>query len=357
VNIRKVSVQLIVIPHNIGNHMTFGYPKYGKSQTSGRTGESFIDYFVHYKLQWIYRSTHQESDFGIDGYIDIVTDECVTGQTIGVQVKCGNSYYDKKSSGGIHYDGKKKHLNYYLNSPYPIILLVLNSDCSKGCWVEFNANITSPSKNGWWIEVPETNVLNLSAKEKWESVVGPVTDYSDQVASSWRFNEILDESSFGTYIVHKEAILACEFKGIRGAIDRLSRNREALIKNRGTLEVLISGFDDDPREVYEIPEIRNWYSESIRIGIPWFYFLGNHFDGMGLNVLLLAYCDVVVKYKESGNTCVEIIDTKRVVQWLKQNFHNLNQFASDKNIPDEINMEMSQQAYMIVSGILPILDS
>jgi hypothetical protein len=47
----------------------FGYPKYGKSQRLGRAGESFIDSFIHQKLGWIYRSVHQESDFGIDGYI------------------------------------------------------------------------------------------------------------------------------------------------------------------------------------------------------------------------------------------------------------------------------------------------
>ena len=100
---------------------------------------------VHHKLRWIYRSTHQESDFGIDGYIDIVTDGYVTGKTIGIQVKCGNSYYNKKSTGGIRYEGQNKHLNYYLNCPFSIILLVLNSDCSEGKWVEFNANITSPT--------------------------------------------------------------------------------------------------------------------------------------------------------------------------------------------------------------------
>jgi hypothetical protein len=329
---------------------TFGYPKYGKSQTSGKAGESFIDYFVHHRLKWIYRPTHQESDFGIDGYIDIITDENVTGQTIGLQIKCGDSYYNKKSAGGIRYEGENKHLNYYLNCLCPIVLIVLNGNCSEGRWVEFNANITSPSKNGWWVEVPENNVLDLSVKHNWESIAGPVSDYSDRVALSWQVNQKLDESDFGIYLVHKDDILASDFSGIRDIIERLSRNKEALLKNRGTLEVLIAGYDDDPREAYEIPEIRHWYYESIKAGIPWFYFLGKHENGMGLTVLLFACCDIEVKFMENGNTYVEIEDVEQIDKWLKQNYHNLNKFVDEKNIPEEINKEMSQDAYFIVMG-------
>ena len=192
--------------------------------------------------------------------------------------------------------------------------------------------------------------MDLHVKQKWELIAGPVIDYSDQVSLSWQVNTAMDKSDFGIYLVHKADILTCDFTGIRDVIDRLSRNKEALLKNRGTLEVLIAGFDDDPKEAYEISEIRHWYSESIRAGIPWFYFLGKHCNGMGLIVLLFAYCDIEIKYKENENTCVEITDVEKYYQWLEINYNNLNQFVDENNISDEINKEMSQQAYAIVSG-------
>lgn len=328
----------------------FGYPKYGKSQSVGKVGESFIDSFVHQKLGWIYRSVHQESDFGIDGYIDIVTDENVTGQTIGIQIKCGDSYFNKRTGGGIRYEGENKHLNYYLNCLFPIVLVVLNGDCSKGKWVEFNANITSPSKSGWWIEIPDKNALDMSVKDDWELVAGPVSDNSEKIALSWQVNNTLDESDFGVYVVHKDDVLACDFSGLKNVIVRLSRNRESLLRNRGTLEVLIAGYDEDPREVYEIPEIRHWYSESINAGIPWFYFLGEHANGMGLTVLLFSTCDIEVKFEKSGDTYVEIADVEQIVEWLNKNYNNLNKFTEDKDIPSEINKEMSERAYSLVSG-------
>jgi len=328
----------------------FGYPKYGKSQRFGKAGESFINSFVHHKLGWIYRSVHQESDFGIDGYVDIVTNENVTGQTIGIQVKCGDSFFNRKTEGGIRYDGEKKHLNYYLNCPFPIVLVVLKSDCSEGKWVEFNANITSPSKNGWWIEIPEKNVLDLSVKADWEFVAGPVSDNSEKIALLWQVNDTLDKTDFGVYLIHKDDVLSCNFAGLRHVIDRLSRNRESLLKNRGTLEVLIAGYDDDAREAYEIPEIRHWYRKSIEAGIPWFYFLGKQANGMGLIVLLLACCDTEVKWTKSGNTYVEIADVHQVLEWFDQNYGNLNRFTQDKGLPLEINKEMSDTAYALITS-------
>ncbi len=328
----------------------FGYPKYRKSQNTGKVGESFIDNFIHQTLGWIYRPVHQESDFGIDGYIDIVSDENVTGQTIAIQIKCGDSYFNKTTDGLIRYEGDRKHLNFYLNSLSPIVLIVLNSDCSKGKWVEFNANITSPNKNGWWIEVPNKNILNASVKNSWSKIAGPVIDNSEKVSLSWEINNVLNESDFGIYVIQKEDILSCDFTGINEMIDRLSRNRESLLKNRGTLEVLISGYDQDPREAYEIEEIRTWYNESIKAGIPWFYFLGKQADGMGLTVLLFSCCNIEVKYEKSGNTYVELTNQEEIIEWLDKNYDNLNTFTDENNISLEINKEMSESAYALIKN-------
>ena len=65
---------------------SFEFPKQNKSQSTGYSGESFFQYFISNSLGWIYRLGHQESDSGIDGYIDIVCENCVTGKSIAVQI-------------------------------------------------------------------------------------------------------------------------------------------------------------------------------------------------------------------------------------------------------------------------------
>jgi hypothetical protein len=191
------------------------------------------------------------------------------------------------------------------------------------------------------------NALDLTDKKKWESIAGLI---SDNVLSK-QINKVLDESDFGVYLVHKDDILACDFTGIRDVISRLSRNKKALLTNRGSLEILIDGFDDDPREAYDIPEIRNWFSESIKAGIPWFYFLGRHYNGMGLCVLLFACCDIVMKHKKDVMAYVEFTNPEEIASWFLQNYHNLNQFIESNNIPEEYNKEMSLQARTIVEDV------
>lgn len=77
----------------------FGFPKQNNRQLTGSKGESFFAYFTNSELGWIYRPVPQESDFGVDGYIDIVNDGNVTGKSIAVQIKCGDSYISKQSQG------------------------------------------------------------------------------------------------------------------------------------------------------------------------------------------------------------------------------------------------------------------
>ena len=93
----------------------FGFPKQTQSQQVGRSGEAYIERFITGELGWVYRPVHRESDFGIDGFVDVVTNGCVTGRGLAVQIKCGDSYVSKTTDGGIRYEGSNRHLNYYLN--------------------------------------------------------------------------------------------------------------------------------------------------------------------------------------------------------------------------------------------------
>ncbi len=63
------------------------FPKRNLSAQTGRVGETYFQYFVAQELGWIFRPVHREDDFGIDGYIDIVEDETVTGRSLAVKIK------------------------------------------------------------------------------------------------------------------------------------------------------------------------------------------------------------------------------------------------------------------------------
>jgi hypothetical protein len=56
-------------------------------------------------------------------------------------------------------------------------------------------------------------------------------------------------------------------------MERYFRTRDLLISNRNKAVFWIFGYDEDPRELYEIPEVRRWFKFTLEQGVPWFYLL------------------------------------------------------------------------------------
>ncbi|OWY68228.1 hypothetical protein B7486_27490 [cyanobacterium TDX16] len=228
----------------------FGFPRQSIHQKIGRAGEAFFEYFVSSILGWIYRPVHQESDFGVDGYIDIVKDGNVTGKSIAVQIKCGNSYISKKSKGGIKYEGKNKHLNYYLNLQSPIIFVFLNDDFSKIFWVLFDIEKTTESKSGWWIEIPKKNKLDTTVKDIFSRIAGESEDYSEEIQRLWAMNKALSEASLLVFAVSKSEIIGGDLSTLDTLVKRLTKNKEMTISKRASAEIFFPEYDSDPRELY-----------------------------------------------------------------------------------------------------------
>lgn len=322
----------------------FSFPKQTKAQQTGRVGETFFEQFVVKTLKWIFRPVHHESDFGLDGFIDIVTNEAVTGRGLAVQIKCGDSYIAKTSSGGIKYLGSIRHLNYYLNNSVPIVLIVLSSNCQEGYWVEFDILRTIRTGTEWWIEIPQNNHLDNTVLSKWAKIAGTVEDFSEEIQTLWAIDEIASQVSICSFVIPNEEVVQCSMCYLNEFLIRQSKTMELMIANRGKYEISFSGYDSDQRELYEIPEIRKWFDSSIAEGIPWFYFLNAHGRGDSLKLLLFCTCEVEVGDKVGTQISLRISEEERR-NWLNSNFDNLNVFTKKYDIPLEINKERSEAIF------------
>lgn len=101
------------------------FPKVNKKNFTSDSGVNFGATVVNDELGWIFRKNNNETDYGIDGYIDVVTEEgVVTGQSFAVQIKSGPSFFKQKSSNGFLYHCEAKHLNYYRNQQLPLLLII-----------------------------------------------------------------------------------------------------------------------------------------------------------------------------------------------------------------------------------------
>ena len=65
-------------------------------------------------------------------------------------------------------------------------------------------------------------------------------------------------------------------------------DRESAIQYCERVDICVGGYDDDPRELYEIPEVRD-FMHKLDAEFPyWLYFLSK--GGSGLLVVLLCFC-------------------------------------------------------------------
>src|SRR5687767_1864862 len=116
--------------------MSEGYPQRTKSAHLGELGVSLVSRVVHEEFGWLFRRNHQENDFGIDAYIEVVTSNgSVTGQMLAVQIKCGASYFAETNRWGFVY--QTKHFNYLANCPIPVLLILCHPETNECYWVKF----------------------------------------------------------------------------------------------------------------------------------------------------------------------------------------------------------------------------
>lgn len=318
-------------------------PKRTEQQRRGEIGAAAFDLFVNRELGWIFRPVNQQHDFGIDGFVDVVQDGELTGASLAIQIKCGSSYLAKRTEGGIRYDGQIKHLNYYTNIKHPVILVVLDEGGVAGFWCEFTLERTMPGSTDdrWWIEIPESNTLDSAVRDSWLAIAGPTWDFTAEIHQEWETDRAISCATHLVYGISKLDVLACNTDPLFEWQAKLSKTKQMTLSKRGKCEFWLEGWTNDPRELYEIEEIRKFFNRTMEQHFPWIYWLepDNHWTAYSL--LFTCLCPLKPKLPVHGKLYVEPQGIEPVIEWMNQNFYNLNIFTEKQNIDVEVNMEMS----------------
>jgi len=97
----------------------------------------------------------------------------------------------------------------------------------------------------------------------------------------------LMDYGFLTVVISREQIEAGGISQPLGVLRQLLR-RQAVIKFCEQVEICVTGFDDDPRELYEMAEVRNFVYKLDAEFPYWLYFLTKR--GTGLSFILSCLC-------------------------------------------------------------------
>ena len=332
------------------------FPKYEQNRRTAERGVTLVKQVIEDEFRWIFRPTPLEHDFGIDAYIDIITENNqVTGRYLGVQIKTGASYFLTKKANGWLFRGDLKHINYYMNLNHTVLIFLVDIDSKDIYWVEFDLDKISETKSGWSIVVPENQKVNKEVKHIFKKMAGSELDYLSQLKYQWAINEefMKDEVAIVAIEIHREEIENLDIEGLVTLQKRLTANEDMVKKCKGKLTFVIIGYDEDSRELYEIPEVRQWAKLALHEFKYWGYFL--NMDGdiskyYGLGVLFSCCVDYKIAEKDIMMNSYMEMDDEQTNDFVGFLFHWLNILSDEFGIPETINREQSSKITKIIYG-------
>lgn len=343
--------------------MSHFLPKVNKKNFTSDSGVNFVATIVNDELGWIFRKNNNETDYGIDGYIDIVTKEGeVTGQSFAVQIKSGTSFFKQKSRNGFIYHGEPKHLNYYRNQQLPLLLIIYSPTDKKCLFGLFNELAIEPSGSGWKLNIKNDDVFGAQSKDTLLNALPPLKEGIGQLKEHWAFNDDLASAGVIFYAIDKDDINRCDTRYFLQFIDRLCINDSLCEKVQGKLEIMVDGYNHDNRELYEISEVRKWFKKADKSNIAWFYFCNTNSTSFGLTLYFMCASNAKVIDNSARLTGFQVLDTMKEKKShpkitvtlnpklysvaLNKNWHRLNQKTESLGLPEEINKKISREVTM-----------
>ena len=73
--------------------------------------------------------------------------------------------------------------------------------------------------------------------------------------------QLIDLTDFLIISISKKEIESKKVNQIIGMLNRLLENKETIIYFRERVDIVVTGYDNDSRELWEIPEVRNYIVE------------------------------------------------------------------------------------------------
>lgn len=322
-----------------------GFPRLTNSAALGEAGVNLVATIVNQDFGWLFRRNHAEHDFGIDGYIDIVSDDgFVTGRCLAVQIKYGKSYVAKQQPYGFAYLGELKHFNYLANHPLPVLLLVGDPETRSFCWARFDAEHAIGRDGGWTMAIPFEQAFEKKACAALREIAGPVLDYRNALEADAAQNRAMEQAALVLCAVPRDDIEAGNTRNTVRVVERLASTAAFARANQGKLEFTVDGYWDDPREVWQIPEIVAWMKAIEPQVKYWFYFLSTQ-EGAdeGLRTLFACVCDArLLQGVPPGPKRVPVhIGGPAMSKFLERNFIWLNEISERLSLPESKIIEIS----------------
>ncbi len=147
-----------------------------KYSPTERIGVSATENIITSEFNWIFRD-QPISDMGIDAHIEIVEDSKPSGQLIALQIKTGDSYWNKQSDGNYCFYIDDEHYSYWLSHSLPVFIIIHNPNEKITLWQHVSEHNVKKLNKSWKLTIPCGNLLQPQFKSSFETAT-PSGEYA-----------------------------------------------------------------------------------------------------------------------------------------------------------------------------------
>ncbi len=162
-----------------------------------------------------------------------------------------------------------------------------------------------------------------------------------------RFSATKDQQIF--VVCDSDSIAAGDISEVLSSLKSLSGDRSSAMSAEGAVTLVFNGYDDDPRELESIPEVREWFAKLFHAWPYWSFFASRIDQTVPLVLTLLMPGETVVG--EPGMVGWEF-DPDELKPLLFEMFAHQNELIETLEIGEEVNERASRDFLEAVQAFL-----
>jgi hypothetical protein len=150
--------------------------------------------------------------------------------------------------------------------------------------------------------------------------------------------------------VPRNQVESCDVEPLLKILKMALKGEERVKEVRGKMELITDGYDDDPRHLSNIPEVRTYYGELDSAFPFWFWFLSK--QGAALKVIFQSALTLVPKPEKidfQGNAF--LMDREEVMAFMVRHYNALDEMTERFSILEDHRREVGREVEDYFMGL------
>ena len=144
-------------------------------------------------------------------------------------------------------------------------------------------------------------------------------------------------------VVDRTEVEALDVSRTATLLSRVLANRNAVERHRGRVDLAFHGYSNDPRELYDIPEVRRFCTKLDGAFPYWFHFLST--EGVTLGVIACCLCSVTKLRAGVVSFGPDLL------QFMTRHFEALNRIFENYSLDERHNVEISGKGHRVFQHV------